>query len=937
MENKKTKSFVVRLLTIVCALCCCLSLVFGLVACKDDAKGIKSTAIVNGHLIITYTDGSTADVGPVDGSGVDGVCEHNYVLVKENEKPEVIDNPETEEVEAYLAEICSYDVYACTKCESVKADITEHDDKEITRTEPTCYAEGYEGYQCKNEGCNYKHDGKVLEATGDHNLVAADEIVTGSQVAINKCITEWWDTPMVCTNDGCPYAELTRHDPLGHRFNEETIEVGTAPTLTKTGTLVADCLDCDATNVVIKELPKLSTEAYEYEVISTNDLTHTMKFTFVGDVTVNAGLVNEATFEVEEEISGNPAQYHVTSGGYVIDSTLKIDDFVAEEFAGVKLATGETLSCDEYADAGFFCALCDEIVYVEVKAPHVKDEFVAYKDEATNNPCENDHIQLWTCKNCDIASAEFANAALGHDWKLVSYVENEDDTVDVNLVCNRYPAHTLTIENVTEYEIKEPTCCEDGYFKYTVAGDAEPTTLPIGNDEAGHVIAQDAEGNALATAMIGQTINFTDAKYAAYIGKEIKKVATDTAFVCGTPVAHAFLCPVCEEFVGVNVLREHKKINEAPKVGFEATCSQPGWMEFNCEYEDCDKHTVKGEYEYGGAHDFTFVSYDSVTEKLLVKCSYNCTAGNIEIDYAAEDVKLTTFTCKEIKDSKATEAPKSNYNIYTFTYEDKIYSVKENVENYTHQLNGQFEEFKEARRLGNGIKLIAGSAPLDCTDTSATGGFLCECCDEIVQLPVKGDCVRTDEVTVNVEATCETDSKHYWVCKKCGTENIDTSIAVTKATGHKFEIVDGSVSIDTADYTKSTATAKCVNANCNIVGKAEVELKCTGLVETCDAKTYTFTATYKNGTYTQAVSLEYKVETGSHLYLYADGTFGEDKDLAKRFVWTETVDAEYEDGNPVEVKRVVTALYCGRENCKQLVIISIVPEDITPPVVVPAN
>ena len=61
MENKTNKSLLIKFLTIICALCCCLGLVFGLVGC-DEAVSISKTEIVDGNLVITYTDGHTENL-----------------------------------------------------------------------------------------------------------------------------------------------------------------------------------------------------------------------------------------------------------------------------------------------------------------------------------------------------------------------------------------------------------------------------------------------------------------------------------------------------------------------------------------------------------------------------------------------------------------------------------------------------------------------------------------------------------------------------------------------------------------------------------------------------------------------------------------------------------------------------------------------------------
>lgn len=65
MQNK---SILKRFLIVVCMLCCALALIFGFSGCSGDAKGITSAAINDkGELVITYTDGTTENLGKVTG------------------------------------------------------------------------------------------------------------------------------------------------------------------------------------------------------------------------------------------------------------------------------------------------------------------------------------------------------------------------------------------------------------------------------------------------------------------------------------------------------------------------------------------------------------------------------------------------------------------------------------------------------------------------------------------------------------------------------------------------------------------------------------------------------------------------------------------------------------------------------------------------------
>ncbi|MBS6584079.1 MAG: collagen-like protein [Subdoligranulum sp.] len=70
---RKSKSMFGKLLLLLLTLCCAIVLLFGLAACSET-KGIASAVINdNGELVITYTDGTSDNLGVVVGKdGVDG-------------------------------------------------------------------------------------------------------------------------------------------------------------------------------------------------------------------------------------------------------------------------------------------------------------------------------------------------------------------------------------------------------------------------------------------------------------------------------------------------------------------------------------------------------------------------------------------------------------------------------------------------------------------------------------------------------------------------------------------------------------------------------------------------------------------------------------------------------------------------------------------------
>ena len=62
----KTKGVLKKLTMFLLALCCTIGFTLGLAACSADVKGVTSAAInEKGELVITYTDGTTQNLGNV--------------------------------------------------------------------------------------------------------------------------------------------------------------------------------------------------------------------------------------------------------------------------------------------------------------------------------------------------------------------------------------------------------------------------------------------------------------------------------------------------------------------------------------------------------------------------------------------------------------------------------------------------------------------------------------------------------------------------------------------------------------------------------------------------------------------------------------------------------------------------------------------------------
>ena len=80
--QKTNKSLLIKVLTVLCALCFTLVLAFGLVGCAKEQVAIVGSDLVNGKLVLTYSDGSTKEY-EIGKDGEDGVDGEDYVGLTE--------------------------------------------------------------------------------------------------------------------------------------------------------------------------------------------------------------------------------------------------------------------------------------------------------------------------------------------------------------------------------------------------------------------------------------------------------------------------------------------------------------------------------------------------------------------------------------------------------------------------------------------------------------------------------------------------------------------------------------------------------------------------------------------------------------------------------------------------------------------------------------
>ena len=313
------KSLLAKIFGVLCALCCVVALAFGVAACDsntDTTKSVVNVSVVDGQLVIDYSDGSKEEIdlgdlkgeqgeqGPAGDDGdkgdqgeqgpagvgitsvtwdetkqclvitytdgktqevkVEGIgcdcpepCEHEsistWVLSESYEY-----DAATDTYKGTLLEVCDDCGYAWL---TTDAEHQQHVWKDVAAVEPTCCTDGHEaGQEC--EICGKFQGGEVKPATGNHVWDEGHLVYTKNENACEQGGVYIY----LCTGDpDCTAYKISEDEEIrGHKVAVWTVTK--APSLTETGILSGACTECKET--VTLTLPKLNDKAYTKEQIS---------------------------------------------------------------------------------------------------------------------------------------------------------------------------------------------------------------------------------------------------------------------------------------------------------------------------------------------------------------------------------------------------------------------------------------------------------------------------------------------------------------------------------------------------------------------------------------------------------------------------------------------------------------------------------------------
>ena len=471
---RKSKSMFGKLLLLLLTLCCAIVLLFGLAACSET-KGIASAVINdNGELVITYTDGTSDNLGVVVGKdgedgkdgqdgapgkdGVDGedgkdgadgrgiskvefsadgtklVITYTDNTTQEIAIPAYGTQCSHENVEYLVFEEHTSDkegtyLRVCTDCgHAVIEHSSRHEYGDVKVVPPTCTTEGYTGKTCTI--CGHAADKTDIKEPLGHDWSDEHYVVE--------------DGRTICEDGGMYVRVCSRCDlvdsrvtaAIGHRC--EDWAVSTTPTAKNAGELTGTCENCGTQQK--KTLPAFDSnegkEFYTYTVTQEKEFcTDEGKGTYSFEI-------DGQSFSFEVTIAGSE---HTLNGKKQSEWLNASENAYSVDITGIKEFPDDHATCTEHGKGYYMCEECGEMVYVVTYKEHTVEEWSDKTDEEAT--CEADGKQIGHCSVCD-TEVERDVPALGHSYTY-KFVKESDNTFTLIGTCTRDGSHVTTEKGLT--------------------------------------------------------------------------------------------------------------------------------------------------------------------------------------------------------------------------------------------------------------------------------------------------------------------------------------------------------------------------------------------------------------------------------------------------------------------------------------------------------
>ena len=391
-----------------------------------------------------------------------------------------------------------------------------------------------------------------------------------------------------CTTDGKYVCSACGFDTpadlaTGHVWSYKSID-------TTAGTMTVAC-SCGATDTV----------AYTHSEVAAENCT-----TFAQDVYtatfsngLPAGHANVGTQTIVKKINKADQKAHtVVEGvkykqGANVQYTDTIDALIA---AGtIRWTEGEPGICSEYKIAGFDCAVCDNLVTINLSGKHT----LSTTEDVTPPTCTTRGYTTKECVNCHIDVEVAAVDAKGHTYapnaaSLAAFVAAPANGGSVVFECAC--GDSITLNAVLTTADSQNGCVTIKKSTYTFTKNYTVESAVVGETVSksytyAHIVDKSSGSHTLGNItnlQQGAVKEYNDA-FAAAIAAGTLRWAEGEPAECNTHNIAGFTCSVCDCLVTIELSGEHDIAN-AQLVTVPATCTTDGYSYKVCA--DCGTHVI---------------------------------------------------------------------------------------------------------------------------------------------------------------------------------------------------------------------------------------------------------------------------------------------------------------------------------------------------------
>lgn len=748
---QKRKSFLMKLLVLLTVVFCTFAIAFGTVGCAAETT-IKDAAVnANGELVLTYTDGTTKNIGSVKGDKGDkgdkaGTFEASCANAANHEKLMVVH-------EARKATCCEEQVLVntCPECDGYEIivagkDETNHGKFVWTADNAGIYSvekkENFEftyvtEFEELNDACRPKtclDCGKVYDA---HEMTTEWKDVIENA---NKCTQEHLQVKY-CTVCKAVIGDITAKPAIGHKFVKVGEDGYTAGC--KSFTVLLECEEpgCSATAKATATLMAEKTADAEHGTVATTcKVAGYDEYSYEYEYTNGEAPETKTAYIKKNEAAAPSAEHTFVSGDLKFTSELNAQHNYGKangaalsallENEVIRPIAGKPVLCTKFVTVVGDCAVCAHPITFDITGEH---NFLDKDGKEVEIPATCVADAYLDCQNEGCGYTETTTLAEGHVWE---YKVNTFDAAakTVTLECAECKA---TKSGVAVSFVKEEIAktCEDDTI------DVYKTTAKISNGLAathdnfaedfvvcnvvrvGDVKRHTITANGVTIEnLVLSTDKVNGAPVIVSYNANIAKLMNDTntgeirwvsgdAGDCANHKIAVFDCSVCGDPITINLTGAHKEVGEMKTKA--ATCVKYGYEYKECTVANC---LTGGEvvYKYIDATEHKFVA-DAASEAAFMlnpvvggKVTFKCACGT------AADFVCTKVLAKVPGDGKCT-ADKTPYE-FKFSYEVTNYSEVEKKE--------VKETVSVTETLYNTVgpdshKLVVGTKTIDGIDNNA--------------------------------------------------------------------------------------------------------------------------------------------------------------------------------------------------------------------------